>query len=184
MGGGSSFCCIIGSQVETAQMENGKIVNSIKTNQSLVVTPKNVDSERLSARSHNKIMFSSLMQDPKGREFFMKFLKSEHAEENLIFFEEIENLKKMNNEKFVSQTQILISSYLLPGVQNEVNVSAVMKQSIVKMNEDMRVQHELFLEYLEKAQHEIVLILALGSFPRFLKTVEYKLWLQQRERFF
>jgi hypothetical protein len=33
------------------------------------------------------LTFRHVMKDPMGREYFMKFLKLEHAEENLIFFE-------------------------------------------------------------------------------------------------
>lgn len=33
------------------------------------------------------LTFRHVMQDPLGREFFMKFLRVEHAEENLGFYE-------------------------------------------------------------------------------------------------
>lgn len=33
------------------------------------------------------LTFRHVMHDPLGREYFMKFLKKEHAEENLAFFE-------------------------------------------------------------------------------------------------
>ena len=33
------------------------------------------------------LTFKHIMKDPMGREFFMKFLKLEHAEENMQFFE-------------------------------------------------------------------------------------------------
>lgn len=33
------------------------------------------------------LTFRHVMQDPLGRTYFMMFLKKEHAEENLIFFE-------------------------------------------------------------------------------------------------
>lgn len=35
------------------------------------------------------LTFRHVMQDPLGRTYFMMFLKKEHAEENLIFFEVI-----------------------------------------------------------------------------------------------
>lgn len=33
------------------------------------------------------LTFRHVMKDPIGREFFMKFLKTEHAEENMLFYE-------------------------------------------------------------------------------------------------
>lgn len=33
------------------------------------------------------LTFKHIMRDPLGRQFFMSFLKLEHAEENLMFFE-------------------------------------------------------------------------------------------------
>lgn len=54
------------------------------------------DSHRFSLRldvgdsgvSIKTLTFRHVMKEPLGREYFMIFLKLEHAEENLIFFEE------------------------------------------------------------------------------------------------
>lgn len=53
------------------------------------------DSQRYSLKlevgdgnvSMKTLTFRHIMKDPLGREYFMTFLKLEHAEENLIFFE-------------------------------------------------------------------------------------------------
>lgn len=53
------------------------------------------DSHRFSLRldvadgsvSIKTLTFRHVMKDPLGREYFMKFLKTEHAEENLVFFD-------------------------------------------------------------------------------------------------
>lgn len=56
----------------------------------------NADSHRYSLKldtsadpnvSIKTLTFRHVMKDPLGREYFMNFLKIEHAEENLIFFE-------------------------------------------------------------------------------------------------
>lgn len=44
-------------------------------------------SDEDGAVSIKTLTFRHVMKDPLGREFFMVFLKMEHAEENLIFFE-------------------------------------------------------------------------------------------------
>eukprot|EP01038_Epipyxis_sp_PR26KG_P004917 gene4917-6880_t len=139
--------------------------------------PPTIEHQKNSVKAPS---FQALMGDNKGRDSFMKFLKAEHAEENLIFFQEVENIKKMEQKDLAKSTQDLVSSYLLPGVETEVNVSDNMKKNLANMvNTETEVQEQdRLLEYLNKAQNEIVMIMALGSYPRFMKSDSYKEWLQ------
>jgi hypothetical protein len=149
------------------------------------------------------LTFRHVMQDPLGREYFMKFLKVEHAEENLGFYEvSIHILLEMNRLKIflrviksveaikaspalelANAVNELVGSYLLPGVETEVNISDGMKRNLIKMSkENVESNHEEFIKHLERAQKEIMMILAMGAFPRFLKSqyfVQYKLKLKE-----
>jgi hypothetical protein len=129
----------------------------------------------------------------------MEFLKAEHAEENLSFFEvflfiiykqmmvnsrqfilkkEVETIKKQDAKDLAKATQDLIASYLQPGVETEVNVSDNMKKYITTLatKEHTSTENNELLSYLERAQNEIFMIMALGSFPRYLKSDMYKEW--------
>lgn len=149
------------------------------------------------------LTFRHVMQDPLGRTYFMMFLKKEHAEENLIFFEvsykkclfllflisycqTVETVKKVETNDLTKAAQDLVASYLIPGVETEVNISDQMKRKIISLAEgDVGSKQEEFIKQLERAQNEVMMILAMGAFPRFLKSnffVQYKLKAkQQRE---
>lgn len=132
------------------------------------------------------LTFRHVMQDPLGRTYFMMFLKKEHAEENLIFYESVETVKKVENNELAKAAADLVASYLIPGVETEVNISDQMKRNIIKMAEgDVESKQAEFIKQLERAQNEVMMILAMGAFPRFLKSnyfAQYKIKSrQQRE---
>jgi hypothetical protein len=80
--------------------------------------------------------------------------------------------------QFVDETNELVSSYLIPGVETEVNISDVMKTNLIKMaSGDVGAIQTDFITALERAQKEIMILLAMGAFPRFIKSKifrEYK----------
>lgn len=65
-------------QQSSSELTNGS-KSSHKNSLRLDTTDANVSLKTLT--------FRHVMHDPLGREYFMKFLKKEHAEENLSFFE-------------------------------------------------------------------------------------------------
>lgn len=77
----------------------------------------------------------------------------------------------------------MVASYLIPGVETEVNISDQMKRKIISLAEgDVGAKQEEFIKQLERAQNEVMMILAMGAFPRFLKSnffVQYKLKAKQ-----
>jgi hypothetical protein len=128
------------------------------------------------------LTFRHVMKDPLGREYFMKFLRTEHAEENLVFFDEVENFKATKLKAAVNikeAVEEMVATYLMPGVEAEVNISDQMKRNLLKAATNDVEQHlDEFLKHLDKAQNEIMMILAMGAFPRFLKSkffIQYKI---------
>lgn len=73
----------------------------------------------------------------------------------------------------------MVATYLMPGVDSEVNISDVMKRNLLKAATNDVEQHlEDFLTHLDRAQNEIMMILAMGAFPRFIKSkffIQYKI---------
>lgn len=68
----------------------------------------------------------------------------------------------------------MVATYLMPGVETEVNISDQMKRSLIKAASN-NVENNLpeFLKHLDRAQNEIMMILAMGAFPRFLKSKQF-----------
>lgn len=73
----------------------------------------------------------------------------------------------------------MVATYLMPGVESEVNISDQMKRNLLKAAADDVEKHlEDFLLHLDRAQNEIMMILAMGAFPRFIKSkffIQYKI---------
>ena len=93
----------------------------------------------------------------------------------------MENIKKVDAKDLVQSAEELVESYLKPGVETEVNVSDNMKKSILNLvtkGETAEHQAEL-MRYLDKAQNEILMIMAMGAFPRFMKS---KLFLDYKKK--
>jgi hypothetical protein len=63
-------------------------------------------------------------------------------------------------------------------VESEVNVSDNMKKYVTTLatKENSSTENSELLSYLERAQNEIFMIMALGSFPRYRKSEVYKEW--------
>jgi len=88
--------------------------------------------------------------------------------------QEVENIKAAPRSELQKNVKDLASSYLQPGVESEVNVSDNMKKNILVLsNEDNNYQQGELVGYLEKAQSEIFMIMAMGSYPRFVKSKLY-----------
>ncbi len=96
----------------------------------------------------------------------------------LYFQQGVETLKKTEQSCFVDNVNELVQAFLIPGVETEVNISDQMKTNLIKMaNTDLETHHKEFIIALERAQNEIMMILAMGAFPRFIKSKyfhEYK----------
>lgn len=83
---------------------------------------------------------------------------------------EIENLKKLEDKSKISATAKRVSNkFIKEGAEYQVNISCTMKSNVEKMMEDPGHDDELLQSLLE-AQNEIVAILGMGAFPRFLKS--------------
>lgn len=88
--------------------------------------------------------------------------------------QEVENIKSSPRTDLQKNVQDLASSFLKPGVESEVNVSDNMKKNILVLsNDDSNYQQGELVGYLEKAQNEILMIMAMGAYPRFIKSKLY-----------
>lgn len=78
------------------------------------------------------------------------------------------------SKNVTSLVEEMIATYLMPGVETEVNISDQMKRSLVKAaRNDVANNMPEFLKHLDRAQNEIMMILAMGAFPRFLKSKQF-----------
>ena len=105
---------------------------------------------------------------------------------SFVMQQEVENIKKVDSKDLAVSAQELVDSYLKPGVESEVNVSDNMKKVILQLVTSgvTDTERQELLKCLERAQNEILMIMAMGAFPRFMVStlfLEYKKKAKERQ---
>ncbi|KAJ6236672.1 diflavin flavoprotein a 2-related [Anaeramoeba flamelloides] len=117
---------------------------------------------------------SSLTHLENGIESFRTFLAHEFSEENLDFWLEIENFKKMKNghPNQIDVAKNIYNEFIKYGSPQEININ---HQNRVKISDLMR-DKKIFNDIFNDAQFEITSLLNRDAFPRFIKSdFAYKL---------
>ncbi|XP_075616302.1 regulator of G-protein signaling 21 isoform X2 [Balearica regulorum gibbericeps] len=112
-------------------------------------------------------IFSCLSID--GLEAFRTFLKSEFSEENMEFWLACEDFKKTKSStKIASKAQKIYSDFIQADAPKEINIDFHTKTHISQNIS------EPTLSCFDDAQRLIYSLMAKDSFPRFLRSEEYK----------
>ncbi|XP_025106028.1 regulator of G-protein signaling 7-like isoform X3 [Pomacea canaliculata] len=116
------------------------------------------------------LSFRELLKDPLGVREFETFLKKEYSGENLRFWCACEDLKFTPLSNVRNCIQTIYREFLTPGSPHEVNIDS-------KTNE--KVQQNLQCEKLSRftfdpAQEHIFVLMKKDSYPRFLRSEQYK----------
>lgn len=94
-------------------------------------------------------------------------------------------MKLKEPEKIIISTQVIATRFFIPGCESEVNVSDNMKKKIVKLVESSTKTAQETVDALQvcllRAQNEILTLMALGTYPRFLKSKYYTEWLSCKD---
>lgn len=125
----------------------------------------------------------ALLDDTEGSAAFLAFLKTEYSEENWAFYNEIEILKKTDAVTVAQRANEIAQEYLAPTAASEVNVSDNLKTQLSFIL-DTHDQKEIgngslsadIVAVLESMQREVLILLAMGCFPRFKQGEFYKGW--------
>ncbi|XP_065698520.2 regulator of G-protein signaling 21 isoform X1 [Patagioenas fasciata] len=112
-------------------------------------------------------LFSTLHLD--GVEAFRTFLKSEFSEENVEFWLACEDFKKTKSPtKIALKAQKIYSDFIQADAPKEINIDFHTKNHIAQN------MTEPTLSCFDDAQRLIYSLMAKDSFPRFLRSEEYK----------
>lgn len=90
--------------------------------------------------------------------------------------QEVEEVKVRKGAELADRMLMLVNMYLKPGVETEVNISDNMKKNILVLanGEQAMEQAAELIKCLEKAQNEILMIMGMGAFPRFMRSHLFK----------
>lgn len=140
-----------------------------------------------------------ILTNPKGRKAFIKFLNTENGPENMKFFEEMDNMRKVkeaSDSDIAKQAQEIVDTYAKPKPNPETEADPAedsgpappvdhVAKSINEIKSDdapattPAASGERFLmdlNSIEKASNETMVFMAFNVFPNFIGSQAYKDW--------
>eukprot|EP00457_Paulinella_chromatophora_P001647 gb/GEZN01001649.1/.p1 GENE.gb/GEZN01001649.1/~~gb/GEZN01001649.1/.p1 ORF type:complete len:803 (-),score=126.58 gb/GEZN01001649.1/:191-2599(-) len=104
-----------------------------------------------------------VLNDPKARQVFREYLKDTYADENLLFWLEVEELKQADGAVMAKKTQEIYNRYMAPTAENSINIS-----SSERPNFETRADVRLLKQSIISAQETVLDLLMEGSFRDFV----------------
>ncbi|KRX96998.1 Regulator of G-protein signaling rgs-2, partial [Trichinella pseudospiralis] len=113
--------------------------------------------------------FDCLMNHPVGQKMFADFLKSEFSDENILFWQACEDLKKeKNTEKIEEKARIIYEDFVSILSPKEVSLDSRVRE-IVNSNMVRPNAHTF-----DEAQAQIFTLMQRDSYPRFIGSEFFK----------
>ncbi|KAF1748492.1 hypothetical protein GCK72_024959 [Caenorhabditis remanei] len=115
------------------------------------------------------LSFENLMKHRSGQKYFAEFLKGEYSDENILFWQACEELKREKNaEKIEEKARIIYEDFISILSPKEVSLDSRVRE-IVNTNMG-RPSASTF----DDAQNQIYTLMQRDSYPRFLASPIYK----------
>uniref|UniRef100_A0A4W4FKV9 Regulator of G protein signaling 11 n=1 Tax=Electrophorus electricus TaxID=8005 RepID=A0A4W4FKV9_ELEEL len=114
--------------------------------------------------------FMKLLNDPLGQKEFLIYLEKEFSgtSENLLFWQACEDVQHGETSRIADKVDEVYKQYLAPGASNWVNIdSKTMESTLEGIHQPNR-----FVLY--DAQRHIYFLMKKDSYPRYLKSEQYK----------
>ncbi|GMS78157.1 hypothetical protein PENTCL1PPCAC_332, partial [Pristionchus entomophagus] len=113
--------------------------------------------------------FERLMKNKSGQKFFAEFLKSEYSDENILFYQACEELKReKNGEKVEEKARIIYEDFISILSPKEVSLDSRVRE-IVNSNM-VRPTAATF----DEAREQIFVLMQRDSYPRFINSALYQ----------
>ncbi|XP_031560057.1 regulator of G-protein signaling 20-like isoform X4 [Actinia tenebrosa] len=114
--------------------------------------------------------FEKLLSSKSGIKLFHDFLKSEYAEENLLFWLAVEKLKKETEPGNIKNlAQMIYNDYVSTESPKEVSIDHKTRQVI-----DNEIAHQPTQFTFDKAQQHVYYVMFQDCYPRFLVSAAMK----------
>ncbi|CAI5440756.1 unnamed protein product [Caenorhabditis angaria] len=113
--------------------------------------------------------FEFLMDNKQGQKYFAEFLKGEYSDENILFWQACQELKReKNGEKIEEKARIIYEDFISILSPKEVSLDSRVRE-IVNSNMS-RPSATTF----DEAQNQIFTLMQRDSYPRFLASNMYR----------
>ncbi|MBN3315057.1 RGS20 protein, partial [Atractosteus spatula] len=115
------------------------------------------------------VSFNTLLESPTGRSVFMEFLRSEHSDENMLFWQACEELKTVTHKATIAErVKQIYLDYISILSPKEVSIDATVRETI---NKNMSAPTAYVFN---DAQAQIYALMHRDSYPRFLNSPLYQ----------
>ena len=115
------------------------------------------------------VNFDRLMKNKQGQKYFAEFLKSEYSDENILFWQACEELKReKNTEKIEEKARIIYEDFISILSPKEVSLDSRVRE-IINQNMVHPSSHTF-----DEAQNQIYTLMQRDSYPRFIASALYK----------
>ncbi|CAJ0921592.1 unnamed protein product, partial [Mesorhabditis belari] len=113
--------------------------------------------------------FDNLMKNKTGQKYFAEFLKGEYSDENILFWQACEELKREKNaEKIEEKARIIYEDFISILSPKEVSLDSRVREIV--NNNMVRPSSQTF----DEAQNQIFTLMQRDSYPRFLSSALYR----------
>ncbi|KAG7469130.1 hypothetical protein MATL_G00125680 [Megalops atlanticus] len=171
------WCCCCSCSCLAMKDRDKGVCNSRRTSNvsTLGSLQRTDESGRLSVSEVSSwaLSFSALLESPAGRAVFMEFLRSEHSDENMLFWQACEGLKAETRRAAVAErAKQIYLDYISILSPKEVSIDATVRETI---NSNMAAPTA---HIFDDAQAQIYALMHRDSYPRFLNSPLYQSLLQ------
>ncbi|KAJ6249865.1 regulator of g protein signaling [Anaeramoeba flamelloides] len=112
---------------------------------------------------------STILSNEKFYKYFMRYLIQISCSENLRFYLEVNNYKKLNEKKFSQRAKKICKNFITPGSYSQINISSKVSLKIRNSVQKKQFTIDLF----DKAQEEIYLLMKADSYLSFVSSPIY-----------
>uniref|UniRef100_A0A5S6QFE5 Regulator of G-protein signaling 7 n=1 Tax=Trichuris muris TaxID=70415 RepID=A0A5S6QFE5_TRIMR len=112
-----------------------------------------------------------LIKDPIGRQVLESFLESEFSQENIKFWQAVQDLKYSPSSEVSRKVEAIYNEFLVSGAPCQVNVDS---QTLESVNKSMH-EESIPLRYcFSQAEEHIFILMSKDSYPRFARSEIYR----------
>ncbi|KAJ8317195.1 hypothetical protein KUTeg_005099 [Tegillarca granosa] len=120
------------------------------------------------------VSFDKLLQDKGGLAVFSDFLKQEYSEENIIFWRTCESFKKItDSDKRKAKAKDIFMKHISVKASDPINIEYPTRQDVEKQLDNPNTN------MFDVPQQEIFKLMKQDSYPRFIKSELYKMYLMR-----
>lgn len=120
------------------------------------------------------VNFEKLLKDGSGLVVFTEFLKKEFSQENIIFWKAVEQYKKIiEADKRKAKAKEIFMKHVSVKATDPINIEQNARQQVEKQLDSPSIST------FERPQQEIFKLMKQDSYPRFIKSELYKVYLMR-----